>query len=214
MGQKGFRHALPEVAVASSILLEWCEPVSIRGGSEHRSLKLSQFQRLSDPDRYLYVENGSKNHSGSLSERSVQNKQVPIYSTYDTVGERCHVHILDLYIDKMPEKAKQNDWFYVRPLSGTPGSGVWYFASPVGEHTLGGMVKEMFSDIGINDKSNHSLRATGASTLFQSNVPEKIIQERTGHRSLKALRLYERILLQSKMSRFRKFWRLVRPLHL
>ena len=30
------------------------------------------------------------------------------------------------------------------------------------------------------------------SVLFQANVPEKIIQERTGHRSLKALRLYER----------------------
>ena len=97
----------------------------LRGKSEHRHLKLSQFQRLSDPDRYIYVENGSKN----LSERSVHNKLVPIYSTYDTVGELCHVHILDLYIDKMPEKAQQNDWFYLRPLSGTPGSGVWYFAS-------------------------------------------------------------------------------------
>ena len=28
--------------------------------------------------------------------------------------------------------------------------------------------------------------------MFQANVPEKIIQERTGHRSVKALRLYER----------------------
>ena len=36
-----------------------------------------------------------------------------------------------------------------------------------------------------------SLRATGASALFEANIPEKIIQERTGHRSLKALRLYE-----------------------
>ena len=33
---------------------------------------------------------------------------------------------------------------------------------------------------------------TGASNLFQAGVPEKIIQERTGHRSLKALRMYER----------------------
>ena len=36
------------------------------------------------------------------------------------------------------------------------------------------------------------LRATDAGILFQANVPEKIIQERTGHRSVKALRLYER----------------------
>ena len=54
------------------------------------------------------------------------------------------------------------------------------------------MVKEMFSAVGIDGKTNHSLRATGASTLFEANVPEKVIQEHTGHRSVKALRLYER----------------------
>ena len=125
----------------------------LRGGSEHRNLKLSQFQWLGNPDRYLYVENGSKNHSGSMSERSIQNKQVPIYSTYETVGERCHVHILDLYISKMPEKAQQNDWFYLRPYSGKASSGAWYFSSPIGERKLQGMVKEMFKEIEVHDKT-------------------------------------------------------------
>ena len=41
-------------------------------------------------------------------------------------------------------------------------------------------------------KSNHSLRATGATEMFAANVPEKLVQSRTGHRSLDALRLYER----------------------
>ena len=46
-------------------------------------------------------------------------------------------------------------------------------------------------------KTNHSLRATSAtqmyqSGVYQSGVPEKVIQERTGHRSLKALRCYKR----------------------
>ena len=41
--------------------------------------------------------------------------------------------------------------------------------------------------------SNHSLRASGASVLFQSEVLEKIIQDFTGHRSVKALRKYERV---------------------
>ena len=38
---------------------------------------------------------------------------------------------------------------------------------------------------------NHSLRATAATTLFKADVPEKVIQERTSHRSLDALRKYE-----------------------
>ena len=39
--------------------------------------------------------------------------------------------------------------------------------------------------------TNHSLRATGTTELFRAGVPEAIIQQRTGHRSLEALREYE-----------------------
>ena len=49
----------------------------------------------------------------------------------------------------------------------------------------------MCTEAGIPRKTNHSLRATGATTLFQSKVPEKIIQKTTGHRSLEALRKYK-----------------------
>ena len=50
----------------------------LRGGCERRNLKLLQFQRLSNPARYIYTENGSKNRSGSLSEGTVENKTVLI----------------------------------------------------------------------------------------------------------------------------------------
>ena len=54
------------------------------------------------------------------------------------------------------------------------------------------MLKDMCHDTAIGGrKTNHSLRATGASELFAAGVPEKIIKERTGHRSLQALHVYE-----------------------
>ena len=40
--------------------------------------------------------------------------------------------------------------------------------------------------------TNHSLRATAATRMFASGVPEKIVGEVTGHKSLKALHTYER----------------------
>ena len=40
--------------------------------------------------------------------------------------------------------------------------------------------------------SNHSLRASGTAELFVKGFPEKIIQERAGHKSVDALRQYER----------------------
>ena len=54
-------------------------------------------------------------------------------------------------------------------------------------------MKEMCSQAGLSTEfTNYSLRAYGATSLFQAKVPEKLIQQRTGHKSLKALRQYER----------------------
>ena len=61
------------------------------------------------------------------------------------------------------------------------------------QNTLQSKLKTMCLRTGIEGKkTNHSLWATGASELFHANVPEKIIQERTGHHSMVALRTYER----------------------
>ena len=47
-------------------------------------------------------------------------------------------------------------------------------------------------------KTNHSLRATGATTLFNAGVPERIIQQNTGQRSLEALRKYEKVSVRQR----------------
>ena len=165
----------------------------LRGGEEHRRLALSQVVRHYNPDHYIYTENGSKNRKGTFTERHIANKVVPIYAT--KAGERCHVHILDTYFSKLPRDATEQDVFYLRPLSAVPKDPTqpWFQSTPIGKNELGKMVQNMCLDAGIQgNKTNHSLRATGASTLFHANIPEKIIQERTGHRSLVALRQYER----------------------
>ena len=69
----------------------------------------------------------------------------------------------------------------------------WFSTIPVGRNTLAKMVKDICKEGQISgNKTNHSLRATGASKLFHAGVPEKFIQERTGHLSLSGLRHYER----------------------
>ena len=47
---------------------------------------------------------------------------------------------------------------------------------------------KMFNGVGIKGKTNHSLWVI---RLFASKVPEKIVQQRSGHRLLEALRRYE-----------------------
>ena len=69
----------------------------------------------------------------------------------------------------------------------------WYYSIPIGRNKLSQMVPEMCKLANISGhKINHSLRATGATELYEAEVPEKIIQERTDHRSLECLRMYER----------------------
>ena len=165
-----------------------------RGGVEHRSLKLSQFQRKSQPDHCVYVENVLKNRNGSFKQLHVKSKMVPVYACPEA-SKRCPVHIIDLYISKLPPKAVENDIFYVHPLENVPSepSAPWYSAIPVGKHTLNDKVKRMCKAAGIEgNTTNHSLRATGATRMYRSGVPEKVIQERTGHRSLEGLRSYNR----------------------
>ena len=47
------------------------------------------------------------------------------------------------------------------------------------KNTLNNMLKDMCHDAGIGGlKTNHSLRATGASELFAADVPEKSLRSR------------------------------------
>ena len=63
---------------------------------------------------------------------------------------------------------------------------------PAGQNYLGSLVKEVCKKAGIQgEKSNHSLRVTYATHMWEANVPEKLIKQRTGHCSLEALRSYE-----------------------
>ena len=56
---------------------------------------------------------------------------------------------------------------------------------PAGRNYLRSLVKEVSKEAGIEgEKSNHSLTVTGATRMWEANVPEKLIQQRTGHRNL------------------------------
>ena len=167
----------------------------LRGGREHKGLKISQFTFGSDEGDYVtYTENGSKNRSGSYKDKADKNKVVKHYANSD-LGDRCYVYLLRLYLKKLPPKVLQDtdSTFYWKPKEVTPLSdeAPWFTLQVIGRNTLASMVKTMFEEIGVKGKTNHSLRATGATRLFEANVPEKLVQERTGHRTLDALRLYE-----------------------
>lgn len=186
------------VALQRAVFFYAGKAFCLRGGQEQRDLKISQFLRSTDPDCFTYVENGSKNRSGVNTKEA--NKVVPVYASPSS-RPRCLVYLLDLYLSKLPAGAKDRDVFYLRPAAKVPASpgAPWYERTPVGREKLRTFVASMCQEAGIAPKTNHSLRATGATALFTANVPEKMIKEVTGHRS-NALQLYERPTLQQKQA--------------
>ena len=62
--------------------------------------------------------------------------------------------------------------------------------------------------------TNHSLRATAATRMFASGVPEKVVSEVTGHKSLTALRTYERTSEQQQRAAGRAISSLKRELQM
>ena len=171
----------------------------LRGVEEHFSLRFGQLVRRSAPVRYTYFEHGSKNHQGGVAD-STDGKVVTVVQEQ---GGHSHVTFLNFYMSKLPPSCiAANKPFYLQPLPFTPtGSRPWFLEDRVGKVKVKGMVKQMFQEAEIEGKfTNHSLRATGATALFDANVPEAIIQKRSGHSSTKALRMYERMTPQHDLA--------------
>ena len=174
---------------------------TLRGGAEHRNLKLSQLTFGHDPPKsgikgahYVeYKEFGSKNRPGGKKQLNLQNKTVRYYSQ-PSLGCRCHVYLIDCYIAKLPEEAIKKDIFYCRPLKKFEKGKPWYCSVPLGHNCLAKKLKDIFTSAGIDHKgkSNHSLRATSISRMYRADVPEKLIMERSGHLSTEGVRSYER----------------------
>ena len=87
-------------------------------------------------------------------------------------------------MERVPTSAIAADnCLYLRPLlhSNDDLSKPWFSTQCVGKYTLSAMVKEVCAEVGITGKTNHSLQATGATTMFNAGVLKKVIQEKTGH---------------------------------
>ena len=102
--------------------------------------------------------------------------------------------MLDLYFSKLPEVAKEKSVFYFTPLQNTPADRKkpWFTGVPIGWNKLDRFVRDLCEKAGIERKTNHSLKVTGATRLYRSGVPERTIQARIGHKSIEALRIYDR----------------------
>ncbi|KAJ8270845.1 hypothetical protein GJAV_G00119940 [Gymnothorax javanicus] len=191
-GQLGDRN--PRVLVNTLLYLNG-KHFGLRSGHEHRKLKHKNsqisFKTTPGGQEYLcYREDYSKTVQGGLKHRRVTPKEIEHHPSSNPA--RCHVRLFKKYLSLCPPDGHDNA-LYLQALQ-SPTDKCWYSRQPLGHNTLQKIVPEICRKAGIQGyKTNHSLRVTTATRLYQAGVGEPLIMERTGHRSVTGVRSYTRI---------------------
>lgn len=168
---------------------------ALRSGREHRQLRIRPcqiqlFEREGERAYLQYTEDISKNRPGGIKGRHIKPKVVDHHENIDS-PQRCFVRLFKKYVSLCPKSAEVTA-FYLQPAS-KPTDKCWYTSRPLGHNTLTKTISKLCSAAGITGfKTNHSLRATAATRLYESGIDEQLVMERTGHRSLPGVRSYKR----------------------
>ena len=168
----------------------------LRGIQEQYDLVPSQFTRVPQDIGiydasvyYEYREYISKNNQHRFKDINAKNKIVKAFALPGY--SRCVVKLLDKYFSLLPSDAP---YLYMRGTDKfSPNPSVSSFVNKrVGVNVLKNMIPGLSEKSGIQARyTNHSLWATAITRMFNGEVEEKIIAEKSGHKSLKALRCYE-----------------------
>ena len=160
---------------------------ALHAGAEHRNLRSIGFRsqlKYVFPDggecHIIYTEDlGTKTNTGSLRHKKVELKQVTIFPDLEN-HNHCPVRLIYKYHSLLPMKRKCKA-LYLRPrINYSPG--LWLQDMPIGVNKLHGFVKEITMKAGLDGYvTNHSLRSTAATHLYQGGVEEQVITEITGH---------------------------------
>ncbi len=88
------------------------------------------------------------------------------------------------YTNLLPVNGK-SEALYKYPLSDKKLTGrTWYSDKPVGVNSLKKIVSSLAKEAGlVGHYTNHSLRATAATRMYNGGVDEQVIKEITGHKS-------------------------------
>ena len=168
----------------------------LRGIQEQYDLVPSQFVRYPQDTKiydesvyYEYREYVSTNNQHRFKDINSKNKTVKAFALPGK--DYCVVKLLDKYLSMLPSDAS---YFYMRAKDKAPPNPSMssFMNQRVGINVLKNMIPELSVKSGIQvSYTNHSLRATAITRMFNGEVDEKVIAETSGHKSLKALRSYE-----------------------
>ena len=137
----------------------------------------------------------TKNH------KSNENDSVTGYMPSMADEKYCPVRSFVMYTEAL-HPTSENPWQTPKyNLFPTNGQKVWYGPSNVGHNSLDSFISKLAKSCGFAHKvyTNHSLRASGITTLKHNNHNNKQIMTITGHRSSASLEIYQKVASDEKL---------------
>ena len=170
---------------------------ALRAGDEHYALRCPggclTSQLSFKPNQkgircLVYREHSvTKTNRGGL--RDMKKERKIVWIKPNSNPSRCPVRIVEKYIKLLPTTGSKPN-LYLHSLK-APKPSLWYCEVPLGINKVRSVVSEMLKDAGLDGFfTNHSLRHTAATRLFQAGKNVKLIKEVTGHVS-NAVEKYE-----------------------
>lgn len=171
---------------------------ALQGGEEHRRLHCPpynpqiQVKRDMDGTEFLiYTEDEkSKMYQGGLYSQPEKPKVVPIHRNKFRPDHNL-VHLYQKYVSLLPANGKCQALYKFSLSQNCVTPCTWYTDKPLGVNLLKKVIKTVTQQVELTRKfSNHSLRATTTTRLYQGGVNKQTIKEVTGHKS-NAVRMYK-----------------------
>ena len=114
--------------------------------------------------------------------------------------ERCVVLLYKKYVIKCSNDVIGGIVFYLTPKrKWSTGDEIRFSRSSIGKNCLRSAVANMCKKANFEGcYTNHSLRVTTCILALAKGIPEKLVMERTGHRNVKSLHEYQRVISKER----------------
>ena len=178
---------------------------ALRAGNEHYVLRRPggctgsqfSFEMNSQGQRCLVYHEDSvtKTNRGGIRDLKKERKIVWVKPSSNLL--RCPVPLIEKHMKLLPQTGCKLN-LYLQTLRRTKPN-CWYSTVPVGINSIRKVVASLLKDAGLDGYlTNHSLRCTCATRLFQAGESTKLVKEVTGH-VLDAVEKYQETSEEQRM---------------
>ena len=183
-------------SLINTLWWELTQYFGLRGRQEHHSMKLEDFELLTDDDGTEFIqfkEGPTKTRQSGLKTkmRDFQPRMVAIG------GDRCPVYFFKQYVARRPQALRNSGPFYLAiNHNRRPDDQVWFKAQPMGVNRINTMMHSIIAGTSLEGNTvkrftNHSARKTLMNKMKKSKVERTSIMKVTGHRNIQSLHDYD-----------------------